>query len=301
MTKLNSLLNYVIYPYLFTLRAFLRSIFKIPWADNYKLTLKFKILFLEFIFLFKATFYLILGKNRETEKFFNYVIIFPSYLEFACLFFEIFGSQEYKFTSKIDNPQIIDCGCNWGMASLYFKFLYPQAQITAIDANSAILDYFRQNIALNNLTTITLINGFLSDNEKPQNFYINNKTGWSVANTGDSEFGNVLNYKKIIIPSIKLSKIITSNIQLLKIDIEGFETQVIKESFRKLNQVGEIYIEYHRYMNKKQNNIASLINLLRKTKFNITTDSNKNIVSAVNSKKPLIIFRAYSTQWGQKQ
>ncbi len=138
----------------------------------------------------------------------------------------------------------------------------------------------------------------MSDNDKPQNFYVNkDKTGWSISNTGDSEFGPRLNFKRSIVKSIKLSKKITSNIQLLKIDIEGFETQVIKECFKKLNNVGEIYIEYHRYMNKKQNNIYSLINLLRKAKFNINIDgiainSNKKVKFEVNSKKPLMIIRA---------
>ena len=99
---------------------------------------------MEIIFLTKATFYLISGKNKSTENFLNYSVTFPSYLEFVLLFCEIFGDQEYKITEKISSPTIIDCGCNWGMSSLYFKFLYPEAEITAIDANPEVLKYFRK-------------------------------------------------------------------------------------------------------------------------------------------------------------
>ena len=47
------------------------------------------------------------------------------------LFNEIFLHHEYHFTAANETPHIIDCGSNIGMSVIYFKMLYPEAEIVA--------------------------------------------------------------------------------------------------------------------------------------------------------------------------
>src|SRR6266849_7966185 len=53
------------------------------------------------------------------------------------LYSEIFARQNYEFTSTRKNPVILDCGANIVMATFYFKWLYPQAQITSFEPDPA--------------------------------------------------------------------------------------------------------------------------------------------------------------------
>ncbi len=47
------------------------------------------------------------------------------------LYREIFARQPYYFRAASDSPIILDCGANVGMASLYFKWLYPKSRVTS--------------------------------------------------------------------------------------------------------------------------------------------------------------------------
>src|SRR5579862_10008371 len=49
------------------------------------------------------------------------------------LYSEIFARQNYEFTSTRENPVILDCGANIGMATFYFKWRFPEAQITSFE------------------------------------------------------------------------------------------------------------------------------------------------------------------------
>ena len=53
------------------------------------------------------------------------------------LYREIFVRQYYYFRANIESPRIFDCGANFGMATLYFKWLYPKARIEAFEPDPA--------------------------------------------------------------------------------------------------------------------------------------------------------------------
>ncbi|HEX4602645.1 MAG TPA: hypothetical protein VH724_01505, partial [Candidatus Angelobacter sp.] len=66
-------------------------------------------------------------------KLFGWKIKFLGRPALVMLYSEIFARESYWFTSNKPNPVILDCGANIGMATLYFKWLYPLAQITAFE------------------------------------------------------------------------------------------------------------------------------------------------------------------------
>ena len=49
------------------------------------------------------------------------------------LYREVFAEREYWFATDNPRPLILDCGSNIGMAILFFKSLYPDAEITAFE------------------------------------------------------------------------------------------------------------------------------------------------------------------------
>src|SRR5215469_16541731 len=51
------------------------------------------------------------------------------------IYHDIFKQKEYWFRSSIDTPYLLDCGAHIGLATISFKRLYPQAHVTAIEAN----------------------------------------------------------------------------------------------------------------------------------------------------------------------
>jgi hypothetical protein len=63
----------------------------------------------------------------------SFSIIAPSREEYHALKRSIFTQDEYAFSSEEDAPVIIDAGAHIGIATLYFKWHYPQARITAIE------------------------------------------------------------------------------------------------------------------------------------------------------------------------
>jgi predicted O-methyltransferase YrrM len=51
----------------------------------------------------------------------------------------------YRFNSLITKPLILDCGANVGVSVLYFKRLYPDAEIIAFEPDEDVFAILKQN------------------------------------------------------------------------------------------------------------------------------------------------------------
>ena len=63
----------------------------------------------------------------------QYIVHYTTSQEYHELKREIFSQGIYYFEADNDAPVIIDAGAHIGLATLYFKSLYPDARITAIE------------------------------------------------------------------------------------------------------------------------------------------------------------------------
>ena len=52
-------------------------------------------------------------------------------------------------------PRILDCGANIGLATLYFKLLYPGACITCFEPGAEAFRVLEANISANQLEEVT--------------------------------------------------------------------------------------------------------------------------------------------------
>jgi len=196
--------------------------------------------------------------ERTTVNFSGYKLVVPDCLSFLWQFKEIFVDEFYKFSSQSKSPLIIDCGANIGTSCLYFKKLYPDSKIVAFEPNPEIARILKENLNLNKLDDIEVIDKAVWINDDGIDLGLEDADASSI-------------YKKnniIKVDSVRLKNFIErcEHIDMLKMDIEGAETEVIKDCDDSLKKIDNIFIEYHSFINNEQE-LDTILNILRKNNF----------------------------------
>lgn len=172
---------------------------------------------------------------------------------FLASYNEIFVDKIYKFDTDIDIPTIIDCGANLGVSVMYFKSLYPNAILTAVEADPAIFSVLSDNINRANLGNVTLINRAVSGTHDDVLFNIEGADGGRVYAYDEAKATQR-------VQAITLDDLITGPVDFLKIDIEGAETAALA-ACSKLSKVKEAFIEYHSFSDDRQS-LAEILSIL---------------------------------------
>ncbi len=218
-------------------------------------------------------------KPRYTNtavKFGKYQLVVPDTMSFLWQFKEIFADHSYKFNSDITNPVIVDCGANIGMSLLYYKQLFPAAEITAFEASPAVAQILRKNLADNHITDINVIEKAVWTDDD----------GIWLANEAADSSSMFLGGQKVLVPSMKLATFLKSKpkIHFLKMDIEGAETEVLKDCRFDLKHVENIFVEFHSYIDHYQS-LGSVLQILEENGFRYLIDTEQH------RKSPLINHR----------
>jgi len=165
---------------------------------------------------------------------------------------EIFLDQIYRFIAPTPEPVIVDCGANHGTSVVYFKSLYPGTKITAVESDPKIFAHLAWNIGQRDFSGVTLVNKAISNATAPVRFFHEG------ADAGRSHF--LENAKGTFeVEPIALDTLLDGHVDFLKMDIEGAETEAICAS-QKLDNVGQMFIEYHSFAGAEQ----TLAGLLQK-------------------------------------
>jgi len=200
----------------------------------------------------------------------GYEIGYTNKEEFNILKDEIFNKEIYGIDLNLNNgdgnytPVIFDLGAHIGLSILYFKIKYPNSKIVAFEPNSNIFPILEENIQCNGLTNVQLHNIALGNKDEIRTFYIDNSgnDAFSTGSFNKDAWNGEQKSTPISVRCEKLSKYISENIDILKIDIEGAETEVLKELVEadKLQYIKNILIEYHPINNGNSKNIIKLLN-----------------------------------------
>lgn len=187
------------------------------------------------------------SKNRHpvyAENLLGYRISFFTYSQIVNLFEEIFIYQVYKFKSPVNSPNIIDCGSNIGLSILYFKKLYPLANILSFEPDEATFSLLENNIKINNLQNISLVNIALSDKEEKAFLY---KTSALPGSLNMSLVKSNRHPIKQTTSAKKLSDYINHPIHLIKVDVEGSEVKILNDfsTSEKKMVIHKMIVEYH--------------------------------------------------------
>lgn len=199
----------------------------------------------------------------HNEKIFGFKVNFFNYGFFIPLFEEIFIRRIYYFKTNNPSPNIIDCGSNIGMTLIYFKWLYPDCKILAFEADEKNCELSSQNIKINDLKDIEIVNKALHNKEGEVAFYYN----------PDDLVGSLIKERQSkavkTVQATVLSKYINSEIDFLKMDIEGAEDSVVKElcTSNKLAFIKELGMEYHHHIIPEEDKLSSMLRLFEENSF----------------------------------
>lgn len=176
-------------------------------------------------------YYKVLDKTINEEELFGFTLKTGDYEIFFKLFIDIFIKNQYFFESRRKNPRIVDGGAHIGLSLVYFKLLYPESQVTCVEPDPDIFELLRTNVKVNELTHVQLYNFALGEMEGRKPFLKGeSKKSWSsrvlYEQKGPQE--NIL-----FVPTRRLSRLIDGTLDLLKLDIEGSESEVMQELDRK--------------------------------------------------------------------
>jgi len=178
------------------------------------------------IILFLSTFFFY--KKIRIKKFKNFKIILDirEYTENAIYFFD-YDKEVRSYLKKITtgNENFIDIGAHIGFYSLFFSKILKKGKIFSFEPCKKNFDKLKKNIKKNNFKNI-----------KIYNYAIGAHNGFANLIKGpfNNDGGNYISKEKNIngkkVKIFKLDKIYTNYKKklIVKIDVEGFEEQVLK-------------------------------------------------------------------------
>ena len=167
-------------------------------------------------------------------------------MTFLSGFKDIFKREPYKFNFNINSPFIIDCGSNIGLSVIYFKINYPNAKVIAIEPDPLLFEILKKNLESFGFNDVILIQKAVWYEDGIIKFKQEGGFSGQISNNDDSN-------EIVEVTSIALDKVLKDkSIGFLKIDIEGAENEIFTNTSPILNNVDNVFIEYHSRKDDKQ-------------------------------------------------
>lgn len=190
----------------------------------------------------------------------------PDGLSFAWQYYEIFYKEYYRFTSSTDTPRILDCGANVGLSCLYYLKQHPKAQITAFEASPYVGKFLNNNLKQNGGKHVEVVMSAVWVHDKGIKLIEDKSDNSSISET-----------EGIAVPSIRLKDYLAKEqkVDFLKMDIEGAEIDVIKDIQSQLHKIDRFFIEYHSFIDGKQE-LSSILRLLEEAGFRYHLENARN-------------------------
>lgn len=202
---------------------------------------------------------------------------------FIFMYKEIFENEIYKFKTSVEEPYIIDGGANIGLASIYFKILFPTAKIVAFEPDDKIFNILKENIEVFGFSNVELIKKGLWNEDKTLTFKSEGADAGLIAEVDQINPG--VNNK---IEVTSLRNYLKRPVDLLKLDIEGSETVVLSDIRNELKNVERIFIEYHSFVGQKQS-LDKIMQILFENNYRLHISS-----PGLSSKSPFIELKVYN-------
>ncbi|PIR63975.1 MAG: hypothetical protein CO156_01250 [Candidatus Pacebacteria bacterium CG_4_9_14_3_um_filter_40_12] len=232
--------------------------------------------------------------GMQSAKLKNFTVHYHNSEEYHLLKREIFSHDEYYFETDNPAPVIIDAGAHIGLSTLYFKSLYPNAKIIAIEPNPQLFEILEKNIWENQLQDVTAVNGALDAERGRTELFVDSTKNewWSTGSFTKGAWTKQQESEPIEVETWPLSEFITQPIDLLKMDIEGAEQAVLEGSEEALSQVKQIVMEYH---SVKKQNLFYLSEMLIQNGFRLEYGQDGKTITKFNIKqsKGLISVHAW--------
>ncbi|HEX2644280.1 MAG TPA: FkbM family methyltransferase [Thermoanaerobaculia bacterium] len=160
---------------------------------------------------------------------------------------DLFVAGAYRFQAAGPAPRILDAGANVGLASLYFKRLYPRARITAYEADPAIHALLRDNLAANGAADVEAVQAAVWTRAGSLDFRCEGSDSGAVVDPAaglDPDLPGPIRS----VPAVRLRDVLEREpVDLLKLDIEGAEAAVLADCAGALREVRALIAEVHEF------------------------------------------------------
>ena len=177
------------------------------------------------------------------------------------LYREVFAERTYWFATEKPRPVILDCGGNIGMSTLFFKAIYPEAEIAMFEPAPWACEAIEATLRENALGGVTVHNVALAE-----------EAGEIELFHDESDLGSALMSVRALpmlgstvrVPSARLSSFVTGHVDYMKLDVEGSEMPVLREmaASGKLRLVDQIGMEYHHHLRNDEDSLGECLSLL---------------------------------------
>ena len=180
----------------------------------------------------------------------------------------IFENEIYAFEPANDRPTIIDGGANVGLATLYWKNKWPKADITAFEPDPQVFEVLEWNCEQHGHTDVNLIQRGLWSEDTTLQFQPDGADAGHLKEDPSPMTGEKAQDDAVSVPVVRLRPYLGQSIDLLKLDIEGAETEVLLDCEGALDAVEHLFVEYHSYIDQEQQ-IDEVLRVLRRAGFRI--------------------------------
>lgn len=183
---------------------------------------------------------------------------------------ELLFSEEYYSELSRDDPYILDCGTNIGLAIYYFKHYYPNAKIEGFEPWKTAFDCATRNVERNGWKNVTIHHAAIGQEESVMKLTVveeNSLAGSLVGRLEEQIQQNHWNKSEENVKVVCLSEYIDRPVDFIKMDIEGLENKVLREIQDKLANVSRMFVEYHYAPNLKDNSLTDILNILAEAGF----------------------------------
>ena len=196
--------------------------------------------------------------------------------EFRGLVEEIFKKHQYYFEAESKSPVIVDVGAHIGLSTLYFKNLYPEARIVAVEPLRENAELLRLNMSTNVIRDVEIVEVALAASSGKATLYFDSEIDdwYSTAGFTEGAWNGRQTSQSVEVETIALSSLLDEPVDLLKMDIEGAELAVLKEANSKLRRVKRIFLEHHPMQG---NSLEKIVKLLESLGFGVEVTTDKKI------------------------
>lgn len=166
-------------------------------------------------------------------------VSFPDVFWMRFLIEELLLGRQYAVWPPLrPDPLIVDAGANIGLATIYFKCLFPRSHVISIEPHPATARYLRANLIAADFPDVDIVERALAGSSGGR---------WLAGDGVVAALSDQPGEDAVPVETVSLHSLIpgSQDIDILKLDIEGAELEVLRSIAADLSQIDQIIAEIH--------------------------------------------------------
>lgn len=211
----------------------------------------------------------------QSTKVGKYEIWYENSEEFYELKKEIFSENCYYLELEKADPVIVDAGAHIGMTVVYFKMLFPKSRIIVFEPVEANFALLKKNVEENQLENVELYQSVVAP--KSGILRIHEPVGEGAWKSGagiiPKGWKGIQTNHEIKVEAVGIQEILQDKIDIFKMDIEGMEYEIIRNTGPFMRNVKTWIMEVHP---RKDHRIAEIEKTFLQNGFKLEVTKDKS-------------------------